>query len=100
MDTTSHTALLARLSDAVVRALLRMNGAAAAMLLAAVLLMASWQEAAVDCVMYIAVALALHGIGMLTGVCGYAFRYLRAHATRPGGRASLRGTRRRSSPNR
>jgi hypothetical protein len=84
VDATSHNA---RLSDGVVRSLVSANAGAAAMLLAALLVTAIWQDAAVDFVTQIAVALGLHGCGLLAGVCAYAFRYLRAQA-QPAGAAA------------
>jgi len=64
-----------------------LNAGAAGMLLAALLVIAIWQEAAVDFVTHIAVALALHGFGLLALVGAYGFDSLRMRAQRAGRRA-------------
>jgi nitrate reductase NapE component len=70
-----------------VRWLIAINAGAAAMLLAALLATAIWPDAAMDLVPHMAVALALHGCGLLAGISVYALRYLRSWTRRAGIRA-------------
>ena len=83
MEAATHCAAPSALARSLVRALVGINAGAAALLLTALLVAGLWQNAATDFVWYIAAGLAMHGLGLLAGVCVYAFLHLRSTSRRP-----------------
>ena len=74
---------MSRLADSLVRYLACINGVAAAMLLAALLVTGVWQDAATDFVPSIALALAFHGAGLLAAAGVSALRWMRSRTASP-----------------